>query len=266
MKSVLLTMVQCRSILGRITENLSTIEQFVAENQDSDVICFPEMCLTGYTSSNPIEYSITPDHPAIDVMVDMAKRYSISIVFGYIEHGSYGLHLRQEIVTPSGCRHIYRKTHLGIKESKLFVPGDSLPVFDLDGLVVGLHLCSESHIPEISTTFRAKGAELILVPFANAISGDRRRDTWHRYLPARANDNGVYVAACSAVGDNGAGVTFGGGLMVIDPRGEIIRESYTDVECSISVEIGGSLPRDGPQTMRNISYFDRRRTELYSLK
>lgn len=263
MKSVILTIVQCRSILGGISENLSTIEKFVAENQDSDVICFPEMCLTGYTSSSPSEYSITPDHPAIENIIDMAERHSVSIVFGYIERDSDNLHLRQEIVTPSGCRHAYRKTHLGIKESQVFVPGDSLPVFDIDGLTVGLHLCAESHIPEICTTFRAKGAELILIPFANAISGDRRRDTWHRYLPARANDNGVYVAACSAVGDNGAGVTFGGGLMVIGPKGEVIEEAYADTECSISVEIGGSLPRDGPETMRNISYFDRRRSELY---
>ena len=82
-------------------------------------------------------------------------------------------------------------------------------------------------------------------------------------LPARACDNGLYVAACSAVGDNGKGNVFGGGMMVLDPKGNIISEYYGTDEHSITVDIGGKLPRDGPETMSNISYFDRRRPELY---
>lgn len=266
MKSVDLTIVQCRSVLGDLEGNVSTMERFILSNPDADIICFPEMCLTGYTSSDAHLFAIGKDDPAIDRVVSLSKEHSVSVVFGFIERSSEGLHLRQEAVVPDGHRFHYRKSHLGTKEASVFIPGDELPVFDLGGVMVGIHLCTESHIPDISAVFRSKGAELILVPFANVISGERRRNTWHRFLPARANDNGIYLAACSAVGKNGAGVTFGGGLIVIDPKGVVIEECYLTDECSISVTIGGDLPRDGPESMTNISYFDRRRPELYSFK
>ena len=71
------------------------------------------------------------------------------------------------------------------------------------------------------------------------------------------------VVHCSAVGDNGEGAVFGGGLIALDPKGMVLDEYYGDEEKSITVDIGGKLPRDGPETMANISYFDRKRPELY---
>ncbi len=186
----------------------------------------------------------------------------VAIIFGYIEKNSDGISLRQEIAD-DGETYFYRKSHLGMKETELFVPGDDLPVFDVRGCCIGLQLCTESHIPDITSTYRGKGAELIVMPFANGISSDRRRSVWHSYLPARACDNGVYVVGCSAVGDNGYGAVFGGGLIALDPKGNVISEYYGDDEKSVTVKIGGKLPRDGPESMMNISYYDRRRPELY---
>lgn len=261
MKDIRLTLVQMRSVVGDAPSNLEVMESFVSSS-DSDIVCFPEMCLSGYTTSDPGRYSLDPEDPSVSRVHDLADDTGTAIVFGYME-GPGAPFLRQEIAGCSSDTAYYRKTHLGLAESKVFQPGDSLPVFPVKGIVAGIQLCIESHIPDISRTYRAKGAELILMPFANGNSGEKRRSVWYSYLPARASDNGLFVTACSAVGDNGLGAVFGGGMIALDPKGTVIGEYYgTDVH-SMTVDIGGRLPRDGPENMSNISYFDRRRPELY---
>ena len=262
MKDSLVTIVQMNSVAGKTADNFYSMESFVRSNTDSDIVCFPEMCLSGYSTVEPERYALSSSDDWVKKVHELSDETDTAIVFGYIEKDGDSLHLRQEIAC-GDSEAFYRKTHLGLKESELFIPGDDLPVFDVKGVKVGIHLCTESHIPDICATFRSKGAELVLIPFANGISAERRRMVWHSYLPARASDNGMFVAGCSAVGDNGQGSVFGGGLIALDPKGNIIEEYYGDDECSITFKAGGELPRDGPETMMNISYFDRRRPELY---
>jgi len=263
MKDVKVTLVQMNHIAGDPEGNLRRMEKHILEHSDSDIICFPEMCLSGYTTDGPERFALNPDHPCIQKVHSLAKEHNIAIVFGYLEENGLRSFMRQEIADGTDVPKYYRKTHLGRAESEVFTPGDSLPVFDVRGVCTGIQLCVESHIPDICQTYRSKGAELVLMPFSNGISGERRKKVWHSYMPARASDNGMYVLGCSAVGDNGLGAVFGGGLIAINPKGNIIDEYYGTDEHTMTIEIGGKLPRDGPETMSNISYFDRRRPELY---
>lgn len=262
MKDIRLTLVQMRCVAGDPESNYRTIEGFVRANPDSDIICFPEMCLSGYSTKDPCRFVIAPDNTFVKKLRELSEETGIALVYGYLEDNGDRPYLRQEIADGNSVQ-FYRKTHLGKAESEVFTPGDSLPVFDVKGVRVGIQLCIESHIQDICSTFRSKGAELVLTPFANGITGDKRRAVWYSYLPARASDNGMFVAACSATGDNGLGTVFGGGMIALDTKGNVIDEYYGTDDHSLTVDIGGKLPRDGPETMSNISYFDRRRPELY---
>ena len=262
MKEIELALVQMNSVICSPESNYRTMEKHVRSNPDSDIICFPEMCLSGYTTTDPERTAISPDDPIIKRISDLSKDADTAIVFGYLEHSDGKPCMRQEIID-GDSRWFYRKSHLGKRESEVFTAGNELPVFDVRGVKVGIQLCIESHTQEICSTYRAKGAELVLTPFANGITGERRKAVWNTYMPSRASDNGMYVAACSAIGDNGEGNVFGGGLLVLDPKGYPTYEYYGADDHSVTVKIGGNLPRDGPETMSNISYFDRRRPELY---
>jgi predicted amidohydrolase len=263
MRDIRLTVVQMNSVVGDADGNLRRMERFIRDNGDSDIICFPEMCLSGYTTNGPAPFALRPDDEHIVAVKKLSEDLGVAVVFGYMEIDGVSIHLRQEIVSDGETVGFYRKTHLGAAESKVFEPGCDIPVFNVKEVCVGLHLCVESHIPDISQTLRSKGAELLLIPFANGISGEKRRQVWASYMPARASDNGVFVAGCSSVGDNGAGSVLGGGLIVYDPKGNVVCEYYGMEEKSLTAAIGGKLPRDGPETMSNISYYDRRRPELY---
>ena len=168
------------------------------------------------------------------------------------------------VVAGQEGRLVYRKTHLGSKEQHAFAAGDELPVARIAGVDVGVQLCWEAHIPDITTTLRAKGAELVLVPHAVGVGGEKRAQLWDRYLPARAYDNGLFVVACNALRRDEGGSLVGGGVVAYGPDG-VCLGGRADAQEGMSLAcVGGELPREtGDGGMHGASYFDRRRPELY---
>ena len=127
-----------------------------------------------------------------------------------------------------GALSIYYKTHLGQREKAAYAPGNSLPVFDLINVRVGLQLCLEQHFPEITQTLALNGAQLILCPHATPrLTANQRRESWHISLRARAYDNCIFVLAANQVGDNGRGTLYPGGAMLISPLGQVLAEDFS---------------------------------------
>ncbi len=85
---------------------------------------------------------------------------------------------------------VYHKTHLAGEENEYLVQGDRYCVADTDMGRIGLAICWDMQFPETCQALTDRGAELIIAP------------TWGWewiYGPARAYENGVYVAAAMAV-------------------------------------------------------------------
>ncbi len=255
-------MVQTNPTLGDVKNNLEQMLDFI--NDSSDVICFPEMCLTGYSSEESSKYSMDVESEPIRKLVDAARENDAAIVFGFPERSSRGVHITQAVAAPGGRLELYRKTHLGRFEKKYFVPGEELVCAETEKVSIGLQLCWESHIPDISTTLRYMGAELILNPHASFKDPETRVEMWKKYLPARAYDNRVFFAACDMISGEK-----GGGMIVFDSEGNTIKEYASSDEHAIDCELDpGLLKRSSPEdtdTMAGSDFFLRRRPELYRL-
>ena len=238
-----------------------------AAEAGASLILFPECSLTGYEPDRAAELSVVPDDcESAESVRKTAEELGIAVCFGYMERSGDKLYITQELYSGSGAVR-YRKTHLGNHEKDIFSAGNSFPVAEIDvngePVRIGMQLCWESHIPEISGTYRENGAEILLVPYASGMSGERCRENWMVHLPARASDNGCFVAACNLLLERGDSVK-GGGAAVWDPKGKVIAEDFSSGESMIYAEIGGQLPRELPDgDMHNISYFDRVRRELF---
>jgi len=267
MKDLTLSLVQMRSILGRPDTNFKSMIDRIRNiaSGGTDIICFPEASLTGYTSDRPELFSM----PASDERVERIRRaaadHEVAVVFGFLEHSGLGYHVTQAVADSEGGLDFYRKTHLGRGERTSFIPGEKIRAFHTLKAEIGVQLCWESHFPEISCKLRKEGAELILIPYASPIGGPRRKDIWMRYIPARAADNCLFVAAVNAVG-NGENSTFsGGGSIVFDPKGRMLGESFSEDEDVLTVNLFSknkdALGSDAD--MGNIDYFIYRREELY---
>ena len=67
------------------------------------------------------------------------------------------------------------------------MPGDSFPVFDTEHGKVGLAMCSEVYMPEVSRALALRGAEIIFMPAGK--DKNRLWATWRTLIWARAIEN-----------------------------------------------------------------------------
>lgn len=270
MKSINIAVVQMNAKINNIEENLAKITEFVyqAKQRNVSIICFPELSICGYSQQRAPQAAELIPGTSSQYLSELAQKEKISILAGLAEKNYAGKpYITQLIAFADGRIGKYRKTHLGNMEKKHFSPGDNLPTFDTGSLQFGIQLCWEMHFPEISTVLAINGSKLIFAPHASPVSGTERKDIWIKYLLARAYDNSVYVAACNLVGFDGEKQEFGGGTIIIDPKGNVVREVFNKNEelvmAQLDLELINTIRTKRGETMRNSFYLNARRPELY---
>lgn len=267
MKNATVAIVQVESSVGDVAASVAKHEAWIecSVENGADFVVFPEGSLTGYSIERASETAIELCDDAVRQVESYAQSCGVAVGFGLAEVREDGAApFATYVVSDGENRLVYRKTHLGASEQSAFSAGGGIPVAVVKGLAVGVQLCWEAHIPDITSTLRAKGAELVVMPHAVGIGARRRVELWNRYLSARALDNGLFVVACNAVRRAEGGMQTGGGMAAYGPDGELLESYARSDEHLMLARVGGLLPRESrEQGMRGISYFDRRRPELY---
>lgn len=261
--------VSCPAKVNDNATNLATLAEWTEKAAAAGVrlLLFPELNLTGYTTAGLVQ-PLDETSPAYQEVARIAARYDVIIAAGMAwRNENDKVYLAHGLWLPSGKCHRYYKTHLGSREAAAFAAGDDLPVFEIPGIRVGLQMCLEQHFPDIAQTLALRGAQLILCPHATPrISAGQRRESWHISLRARAYDNCVYLLACNQAGDNGLGLTYPGGALLVDPSGRVLAEDFSGEPALITGDIDLTQVLDvrtTPQGMCRRFYAPSRRKELY---
>ena len=254
--------------VGRIAENLEHMARWVeaAKKQSADLVCFPEMNVTGYSTRAKIKNVAEPVPGTISQSVlAMAQKYKIIILAGLAEADLAGRVFASHLVaTAQGIAGIYRKVHIAPPESQIFTAGDSIPLFEIKRFKLGIQLCYDVHFPELSTRMATEGADAIFMPHASPRGTPTEKfDSWMRHLSARAFDNGLYVIACNQAGNNQHDLNFPGLAVVLDPAGRIIKKEIGGTENMVVADLkAGELEKVRGHRMRY--FLPNRRPELYS--
>ncbi|RLB16224.1 MAG: nitrilase [Deltaproteobacteria bacterium] len=229
MRDITVAAVCMHSEPGRVEENLAHMELFASEavSRGAEMICFPELCISGYVLNEP--HSLYGPGDSQNIMariVDMAATHEVVIMAGMVEILSRGKPYISHIVSgPKGMLGVYRKTHLSPIEKGVFQAGAEIGIFRYKNVAFGIQLCYEAHFPEISTLMALKEAEIIFMPHASPRGTPQEKlDSWLRHLRSRAFDNALYVVACNQVGQTSEGYQFPGVAVVVDPSGLIISQ------------------------------------------
>ncbi|MGM0453959.1 MAG: nitrilase-related carbon-nitrogen hydrolase [Thermodesulfobacteriota bacterium] len=262
----------CPGIIGQTSANLERLKSRAAEAKacGAALVCFPELNLTGYHVRAPIAEAAEPiDGPVVEAVQKAAATHRIAIIAGMAEREtaaeSKTLYATQFVVNAAGelvCH--YRKAHLGPPEKQLFTPGDQIPpLVTINGFTFGIQLCYDAHFPEMTTQMALAGADAIFIPHASPHqSAKKKRDSWMRHLPARAYDNGLFVAAVNPVGDNGCGLLFPGVSLVLSPSGEVLTSHTVDTETICITDLSAQTLAD-VRSSRMRYFLPNRRPELY---
>jgi len=239
-----------------------------AAAQKVDIICFPEMCIQGYSCTKAHLTAEPVPGESSQAVAGLARETGMVILAGMAEKSGSGKPFVTQLVAfPDGAVQKYRKTHLGKSERSYFTAGEDFPVFAVDRAGFGVQICWDLHFPEVTAIYSLKNAEIIFAPHASPVIAGDRRDIWLKYLPARAYDKAVYIAACNLVGDDGDGQVFCGGALVVDPKGNVVAESFRNREELLVVDLDPALINKIRQkesgSMRYSFYLENRRPELY---
>lgn len=196
------TLGQFEPIVGEKETNLQKMRGIMeqASKDGSDVVLFPELCLTGYFIQD-IEEDMAEsiDGPSLQTMKELCKYYQLHTVFSWAEQGDDGIVYNSAcLISDEGIvLGNYRKVHVYGRENEIFEKGDSFHVFDTKFGRVGIMICYDLDFPEVARILALKHADIILIPTNNFRPYARYQRT---YVKSRAMENELPVAICNRTG------------------------------------------------------------------
>lgn len=236
---------------------------------DTNLICFPELSLSGYffwTKEELSPFAIDFQSELIKQIQEIATSRNNIILFGFPERSGNKFYNSCAILFPDPkLSTAYRKTHLFYRERFIFEPGDSgffvvnYPPMDLK---LGTMICYDWRFPEASRTLALQGADLIVCP-SNLVT-----KVWHLAIPARAIENKVYFLVANRIGsetNNGETLTFNGKSGIWHYNGNLIATTDDEDETVVIAEINPSETRDKSIDQFNNIFKDRRPEMYYKL-
>ncbi len=242
--------------------NLSRIRELSrrAAAQGAAMVSFHECCISGYTFLQSLDSAAlralaepVPDGPSTLAITAIAREFNLVVMAGLVEIDGDKVHNTYVACGPDGFLVKHRKLHTFIHPD--LTPGDRYTVAEIAGVRCGFLICYDNNLPENVRMTTLLGAEVIFMPHvtgclpsimpgrgivAPALWHNRHRDPaalrkefegpkarqWlHRWMPARAWENGVYCVYSNPIGIDGDTLK-PGGAMILDPYGEVIAESH----------------------------------------
>jgi len=229
MKQFRIALAQINPTVGNFEGNLNKILDYIdrAEEYRADLVCFPELALTGYP---PEDLLLRPGFIAenlktLDLLVQKTKSFAVTTVVGFIDHHE-DIYNSAAIIHGGFVRGIYHKMYLpnyGVfDELRYFKPGNTCGVFELQGVTFGVSICEDIWYPDGPTLTQAVSgkAELVVNISSSPFQAGKFRRR-QRMLATRASDNTLLLAYVNLVGGQDE-LVFDGGSMIFDQEGEII--------------------------------------------
>jgi predicted amidohydrolase len=225
---------QLSPLLRRTNDNIETMVGTIEERPEADLVLFPELFMSGYTTVGLEELAVDPEGPEVGRVAQAAKDNSTAVVFGVPERFSGGFANSAVYVDRNGTvAGIYRKAFLFGSEREAYVPGNELLVVDLGGPKAGLMICFDVEFPEVARALAQAGADVLLTISANMEPFERDH---HVFCTSRALENGLPHAYVNQIG-TGEEFAFVGGTMAVSADGDILAETGSAEEEVLAIEL-----------------------------
>ncbi len=215
MKTINISLVQMRCEKGALDDNLAAIQSSLQEaaSRNVDILCFPEMSITGYANPHTNPRAILHlDGPEIARFLAMTSNIPVTAIAGLIEANPQGKPFITQIVAHGGkLLSVYRKKTIAEDEKDWFAPGTTVQVVRHPAATFGLAICADIDTPEIFAEQARLGARIIFEAAAPGLYGSQETRNWrsgyewwqdecHQKLGRYARENGIFIAVATQAG------------------------------------------------------------------
>jgi len=239
MKELRIALVQMRCEKGEIHNNLNTIEMYIKESKTKDVnvVCFPEMNITGYLVPSKFPDKIQNIYcDSIKQIMEWSKTYNLVIIVGFIEENPNGRPFITQIAVKDGnivC--LYRKRTIVDEEADWFSKGEELATFSYRGINIGLAICADIGDESIFREYKQLDVDLVFECAAPGLYGSQNTRNWqsgyewwksecYKKLGRYAGENQIYIAVATQAGRT-VDEDFPGGGYFFSSNGNCINET-----------------------------------------
>jgi predicted amidohydrolase len=197
-------------VASSIEEGLDKIKQCLSEAaaQGARVVCFPEAYLPGLRG---LDFEVPPFDPAqqaraLRAVTQWARAYQVATVLGMEWLTDAGRQIAAVVLDASGeilgCQ---TKNQLDPSEERLYVPGRTRQLFEVNGLKFGVAICHEGfRYPETVRWAAVRGAHLVFHPHCTGSDRAGVRPTqwgapagpyYEKAMLCRGLENTIYFAS-----------------------------------------------------------------------
>ena len=246
-----MALAQINPIVGDLHGNAEIIVGRIAEARDkgADVVCFPELALTGYP---PEDLVLKPGFVRDNLKQlesVIAATEGISAVVGFVDDDG-------EIFNAAAYIHdrelkaVYHKVFLpnyGVfDEERYFAVGHRCPIFEMSGMRIAVSICEDCWYPSGPMAWQADHGAEVLININGSPYHAGKRVERERMVAERAADYGAFVAYVNTVGGQDE-LVFDGNSVVFGPRGEMLAHATSFDEELLLCDIqAGSVPFHRP--------------------
>ncbi|GAC1508714.1 MAG: NAD+ synthase [Candidatus Dormibacteraceae bacterium] len=243
---------QINPTVGDLEGNSRLIVDWIgrARDQGADLVCFPELALTGYPPEDLVlkRAFVRDNLKQLDVVTKAAK--GITVVVGFIDDDG-AIFNAAAVMNDGELKAVYHKVFLpnyGVfDEQRYFEPGHRCPIFELDGVRIGVSVCEDCWYPSGPMSWQAHHGAQLLVNINGSPYHAGKRAPREAMVGERAVNYGAFVAWVNTVGGQDE-LVFDGNSVVFGPRGEVLAHAPSFVEellvCDIDVSKMGRRPTE----------------------
>ncbi len=236
--------------LGDVQTNLrlhlDTIQQ--ARQQSVQLLCFPELSLTGYTLKDlvpDVAISATADDPVMAQL--LAASQGMDVLFGFVEGDvRHRYYIAAAYLSQGRIVHVHRKVYLPtygmFEEGRYLARGEHMRAFDTAFGRVGVLICEDFWHMSAAYALWLDGADVLLFMSASpgrglspeaALGSSRSVQLMNQMYATFLTD---FVLHCNRAGYED-GLNFWGGSTVFGPDGNLVAEAPQFEQALLTAEL-----------------------------
>lgn len=246
MSRLKIALVQMNCPKGKIDSNLTKTADYIDQvsSRNVDIICFPEMNITGYINPTKMPNLIlTLENDPVYKFCELTKNNKLTALGGIAERNPSGKPFITQIVAAAGkLQGYYRKVNVAEDEILSFASGTTTPIFKHISLPFGIAICADVGHPKLFSDYAKLGADIVFAASAPGLHGSQDTRNWksgyewwrnecQKNLSKFSKENKIYIAVATQAGRT-QDEDFPGGGYVFDKRGKLIA-STTDWQESV---------------------------------